>query len=856
MNRPVSSEAYLHWDEERVKALLSEPEAILEDEVVREWIRQQGGLNNIYTLLRNLPLPEKQRKTLKVLLDRPGASLQEYALLLHVSVATFVRYRASLLRALAALLNARLLERQGGLGEMESAPSAARTNLPSPYLPIIGREAELHTLRSLLLQESVRLLTITGPGGIGKTRLALAVAADLLPHFRDGVFLVSLGTLTESDLVASTIAQALSIKAENHVGYEILKEHLRDKQILLILDNFEQVVEAAPLVNRLLNDAPGLKILVTSRSVLHLYGEFEFQVPPLAVPDLENLPPPELLAQSPAVALFLSRARMAQSNFQITAENARVIAEICARLEGVPLAIELAAARIKVFSPAALLKELNDALTVLSDRNIDVLPRHQSMRDTIDWSYRLLNAEEQSLYAHLGVFVGGFTLEAAQAVWSPGTRADATTLIESLASLLDKSMLQRQAVGNQEPRFTLLEILREYALERLRESGQEEIARRRHLLYYRDFVEALEAKGGAAITPDWLIQLEREHDNLRAALRWAVETKDYENALRIAGAIWRFWQIHGHVEEGQRWLSTILNSSREEHSLARCKALWGAGWLAMVSGALDMARSRFEEGIEIARRLNEQQYYGLCLLGTGAVERALGAFEQAQNAFEECLSIFQQLEDWENVAWVWEHMGVNALESGNFDQATVYFSRSLEAFQQLNQTWACAEALTFLGHSALQQKNYQQAQNFYQQALVLYKTLGDQTQIANVGLYLGAALFGQGKRAEALALYRENLTQAHELKDYWGIAWGVERAAEVAEQAGNIESAARLWGAAYTIRSFSGMLWPPGFRSTYTEQRVLSLEAQLGYERWQQLWEEGRRMTLYDAVAEALQALA
>lgn len=857
MNRSVSSpDASVHWDEEKVKALLNEPETLLEEEGIREWIRQQGGLNNVYTMLRNLPLPEKQRKTLKVLLDRPGASLQEYALLLHVSVATFVRYRSSLLRALASILNARLLERPGQPTERDSAPTAARTNLPSPYTPIIGREEELHVLTSMLLQETVRLLTITGPGGIGKTRLALEAASLLLPHFRDGVFLVPLGTLTDPDLVASIIAQVLNIKAEDHVGYEILKEHLRGKQILLILDNFEQVLDAAPLLNRLLNDALGLKIMVTSRSVLHLYGEFEFNVPPLALPDLERLPPPETLAQSPAIALFTTRARMAQSDFRITAENARAIAEICTRLEGIPLAIELAAARVKVFPPTALLRELNNALTVLTDRNIDVLPRHQSMRDTIEWSYRLLSADEQSLYAHLGVFVGGFTFQAAQAVWLPGNRPDPAALIEALASLIDKSMLQRQQTGNQEPRFNLLEILREYALERLRESGQEEIVRRRHLHYYRDFVEALEARGGATITSDWLTRLETEHDNVRAALRWAVETRDYENALRIAGAIWRFWQIHGHVEEGQRWLNIILEDARGEYSPARCKALWGAGWLAMVSGALEVARLRFEEGVEVAQQLDEKHYYGLCLLGVGAVERALGAFDQAQNAFEECLSVFQQLEDWENVAWVWEHMGVNALESGNFEQAALYFSRSGEAFQQVEQTWAYAEALMFLGHTALQQKNYVQAQHFYQQALTIYESLGDQAQIVNTHLYLGAALAGQGKGAEAMALYRENLPQAHELKDYWGIAWGIERAAEAAEQAGDLERAARLWGAANTIRSFSGMLWPPGFRSTYTEQRFLTLEAQLGSERWQQLWEEGKKMSLGEAVAEALQAFS
>src|SRR5688572_693290 len=617
----------IYWDEQHVKSLLFEPESLLQEEPWSSWIKAQGGLTAVYAACRSLPLADKQRKTLNALLNEPGASLQRYALMLHVSVATFVRYRASLVKTLVTVLNAHLLDKQPPRDEATGATSAFNTNVPYQHVPLIGRDEELNAVRRLLLQEAADLLTITGPGGIGKTRLALQVAADLLKDFEDGVFFVSLASIVNPDLVAGTIMQALGLKiGENQPGTELLKRYLQDKQMLLVLDNFEQVVAAAPLLSELLAAAADLKILVTSRAILHLYGEHEFNVPPLAVPDLNNLPSAESLAKLPAVALFVSRAQAVKFDFKLTSENARVVAEICVRLEGIPLALELAAARVKLFAPGALLTELSHRLTLSGQKSADMLPRHQTLRNAVAWSYQLLEPQEKALFAQLGVFTGGCTLEAVQAVCTGKDTAE-VPMLEQLASLVDKSMLQHKRRENGAPRFIMLEVLREYALEELDAAGQTEITRRRHWTYFLDLIEAIEPGPKEPDLPTWMKQLEEEHDNLRASLTWALEQNEVEVALRIAGAVWKLWQIHGHVEEGMEWMQIILTRSQGQISVARAKLLWGAGWLGMVTGNLVQSRKYFEEGAAISRQLKDSRYLGLSLHGIGAVARGQGDFE-------------------------------------------------------------------------------------------------------------------------------------------------------------------------------------------------------------------------------------
>ena len=842
----------IHWDEEHVKTLLCEPEFLLDEEPWEGWIKHQGGLNAIYASLRNLPLSEKQRKTLAALVADPGASLQKYALTMHVSVATYVRYRASLIKTLVSVLNAHLLEKQSLHGEVAKVISDSRTNLPYQHLPLIGRSKELGELRQLLLRENVNLVTVAGSGGIGKTRLALQVAGELLKDFEHGVFFVPLAAVTNPDYVAATIAGTLGLKGgENQPAVDLLKNFLRDKQILLVLDNFEQLTSAAPLLGEMLGAAPDLKILVTSRAVLHLHEEFEFNVPPLSVPDLDRLPTLKDLAQSPAVALFVGRAQAVKADFILTRENAPFVAEICVRLDGIPLALELAAVRIKLFAPQALLKGLNHRLAFLAQKNAGGSPRHQTLRNAIDWSYQLLSPEEQTLFIRLGVFAGGCTLEAIETVCNCDGGGSVPTL-EQLASLVDKSMLQHEVRPDGEPRFILLETLREYALEQLDASGQTEMVHRNHMAYYLHWVEAIEPGPKDPNLGVWMNRLEEEHDNIRLALEWALAHGEQPNAQRIAGAIWRFWQIHGHVEEGINWMKAVLNRSSEIPSLVRAKALWGAGWMGMVRGTLDLSRRYFEEGAEISRALGNDRFLGLSLHGIGAVARAQGRFEQSRGAFEESLPLFQAMESTEDVAWTFEHLGVTCLELGDFEQADSFLTQGLGLFRTLDQRWPCAEALTFLGHAALQCGDFPLAQKHYQEALGFYQELEDRPNIASLNSYIGAAVFGRGEIERAIGLYKENLSISNELKDYWGLVWGIERLAEAAEKSGQDSRAGRLWGAADSLRHVTGVLWHPGFHSYYTEGRFVGLKQRLGQQHWQECWGQGQALSMEAAVAEAL----
>lgn len=854
MSEPASPKRIqIYWDEQHIVSLLCEPEYLLGEEPWSSWIKQQGGLSAVYTSLRKLPLSEKQRKTLHALLTEPGASLQKYSLMLHVSVATYVRYRSSLTKTLVTVLNAHLLDKQPVLDQTQ-VKLVHQNNLPYQPMPLIGREKELDTIQKVILRDGVNLLTITGPGGIGKTRLALQAAAELLDDFEDGVFFISLASITDPDLVPTTILQTLGFTtSENQPAIDLLKNHLQAKYTLLVIDNFEQVTAASRLLGELLKTAPNLKILVTSQAVLHVYGEYEFNVPPLAVPDINNLPGLEILAQSPAVALFVNRAEAVKADFVLTPENAPVIAEICSQLDGIPLALELAAARIKLFAPQALLRELSHRLNLLAHKSPDRAPRHQTLRNAVAWSFQLLAPDERALFTQLGVFVGGCTLDAVEAICMTGENKLDVPVLEGLASLVDKSMLQHELRANGEPRFMLLETLREYALERLDVNEQLSVFRRRHASFFLEFVESIEPGPKKPNLSVWMKDLEEEHDNLRAALQWALENNDIESALRIAGAIWRFWQIHGHVEEGSKWMSMILDRPEKQASMSRAKALWGAGWLGMVMGNLTQSRAYFEEGAAIARLLNDDHYLGLSLHGQGAVARAQGDFDHSRAAFEESLPLFKGLENTENVAWTFEHLGVTAIEQADFAQAGAYLSQGLALFQELDQRWPCAEALTFLGHTALQQANYVLAQKRYEDALAIYVELEDKLNIATINSYIGATLFGRGDYVKSVTLYKENLLLSHELKDHWGLGWGMERLAEAAEKLNKPEHAARLWGAADSLRRVSGVLWHPGFHSYYTEQRFAALKSLLGEARWNELWQEGQTMSTAQAVKIALE---
>ena len=484
-------------------------------------------------------------------------------------------------------------------------------NVPVPLTPLIGRERELQTLRELILRPEVRLLTLTGIGGIGKTPLALTLGNELQETFAQRVCFVSLATIYDSELVIAAIAHAFGLQeSEDRSPMQHLKTLLHDKQLLLVLDNFEQVLLAAPQLSDLLSLCPQLKLLVTSRALLHIGGEYEFKVLPLEVPDMRHIPKRESLSKIASVALFVQRTQAVLPGFQLTDENARDIAEICTRLEGVPLAIELAAAQSKLLPPKALLSRLLHPLEVLTGWRRDAPERQQTLLKTLDWSYNLLSSDEQTLFRRLAVFAGGCSLQAVEAV-SAALGSLTISVLDGVRSLVDKSVLRNIAFGADEPHLSLLEMIRLYALKRLADSGELEQARDAHATYYLALAEEAESALVDADQPTWADQQEREAGNLRAALEWLLERKKGEEALRLAAALRQFWSHPGHLTEGSSFLEQALEVSEESQTSVsprvRAKALFAAGWLAYRQRDPEYAAPLLEESLRLFRSLGDKR---------------------------------------------------------------------------------------------------------------------------------------------------------------------------------------------------------------------------------------------------------
>jgi predicted ATPase/class 3 adenylate cyclase len=496
---------------------------------------------------------------------------------------------------------------------------AYRNNLPLQPTPLVGREKEVAEVCDLLRGEETRLLTFTGPGGIGKTRVALQAAADLLDDFPDGTFFAPLATLTQAELFFSTVAETLGVQETGEQPLdESLKDYLKERRLLLVLDNFEQVLGAAPTVTELLAAAPGLKVLATSRAPLGLYGEHEYDVPPLSVPDVRHLPDLKVLSQYEAVRLFIERAKAAKADFEVTDESAPAVAEICVRLDGLPLAIELAAARIKMLPPNALLHRLGSSLKLLTGGARDLPERQRTLRATIEWSFALLDEGEQVLFGRLAVFSGGRTLEAIEGICD--AEGDlAVDTFEGVSSLLDKSLLRQEEGPGGEPRFVMLETVHEFAREKLKESAEAEEIKRIHAQYFLTLAEEAYTELKGANQLQWLEKLEAEHDNMRAALSWALEHKQVELALRLGSALWWFWWMRGHNSEGRRWLEQALAMDGRGSPEVRAMALAGAGALASEQGDLDRAKEACEGGFELlaneAREASETKLNLLSCLG-------------------------------------------------------------------------------------------------------------------------------------------------------------------------------------------------------------------------------------------------
>jgi predicted ATPase/DNA-binding SARP family transcriptional activator len=735
------------------------------------------------------------------------------------------------------------------------SPAPSVHTLPAQTTRFIGREAEQAQLADLLQEPIYRLITLSGAGGIGKTRLALQVVADLEDDFADGVCFVALASVTDPALVIPAIAQAFSVQeSPAQPLIDSLKLHLRVKQTLLVLDNVEQVSAAGPHIAALLQAAPQLTVLVTSREVLRLSGEYEFVVPPLALPDMQHPLTLPMLNQSDALRLFVARAQEVQPDFAMSEATAWNIAAICHRLDGLPLAIELAAARIRLLSPWALLQRLANPLTLLTGGARDLPARHQTLRATIDWSYQLLPPSEQQLLARLAVFVRGWTLEAAEAICV----ADDTlpfTILDGIQALAVKSLVRKQAdtrAGMEAtPYFGMLETIRDYALERLEASEEAEEIRRRHATYYLALVETAEPELEGAGEIHWAQRLEAEYRNIRAALAWSCAVpSNGELSLRFTGALYNFWRRQGYLHEARAWAEQAVGQPQGP-PLARSKAILV---LAQIAGQLDeyaLAMTLYEQNLEIFRALGDRVGVARVLLNQGRTARIQGNYAQATRLEEESRTLFAEVGDRAGVAIALRSLGEVAFDQGALREATARFQEAKRISEEIGFIGRIAWTTMDLGRCAHAAGEDGQAARLLEASLLQFQALSHQTGLQQALEWQGRVAQAQCEYERAVRLYRESLRLSQAIGSRWEIANVLAGLAGTLGCNGQAVRAARLFGAVDALRAAVGIPLPPVVRPEYARD-VAVVQAQMDAETWAAAWAAGRRMTLEQVIADAL----
>lgn len=736
---------------------------------------------------------------------------------------------------------------------LSSSPSSTKpiTNLPAPLTSFIGREKEQSDIIQLLSKH--RLVTLTGSGGVGKTRLSIKVGDQVLGSYAHGVWLVELAPILDPLLVPRTTAIAIGLRDEpQQPVIDMLSDYLREKKMLVILDNCEHLIDACTQVaDALLKRCPGLNILATSREVLGVLGEAIYRVPSLALPDLQPLP--STFRDFESVKLFEERAQLAQFDISLTHQNASSVAQICHRLDGIPLAIELAAAKVRVFSTEQIAKQLDESFNLLTSGSRTELPHHQTLRATIEWSYDLLTEPEQRLFRRVCVFVGGFTLEAAEEICGD-EGLNRNDIFDLLGHLMDKSLINvEQVITTADTRYRMLETIRQYGLEKLWQADEDSKIRTRHLEFFLKLAEQTEPKLLTSEQEIALAKLDAEYDNLRSALEGAMESNPVR-ALQLAAALSQFWEVRGYIREGRIAIERALQHAHDAPREVRANGLQWKGKLAARQGDYVQAKAPLEESLDLWRELGNKRGLANSLRIFGNVVWVQGDYASAQASYEESLALLQEIGDKRGIALVMNNLGNVVIRRGDYATARRYEEESVAIFRELGDKVSLVMALNNLGVVAEEQGDKVAARRFYEESITISRELGEKSFVVYALNGLAHVIYLQGDLINAGHYYRESLVVSQEIGEQRVIAYCLEGFAKVAARQGNAKNASHLFGAADALRQAIGAPLDPAERAEL-DQNVIATRNQLGAKKFELAWAEGRVMTMEQAIEFALKEI-